>query len=429
MFDRFTHYVHFWSALTVGSAIGGVFAVSAEVAAQSAGMAAKVSPFNVLFSTFPSFIQIAPYLSFTAFMVAVFGWRRLHREVSRQFPQAAASSTDRALLWHDAIQANTDGIFLLRAVRDNAGTLVDFEISDSNGSAARFVGGSQSLLIGRRVRRDYPAPIGTYLMDVYARALESGEPFTEDVRVNRRIFSAGWLFHQAVPTNDGIAVTIRDISSRKREEKRLRRATVTDELTLLYNRRGFMALGEQQLRVARRQGTDTVLLYIDVDDFKPLNDLYGHAEGDKALMAVGRLLRRTVRDSDVVARLGGDEFTVLALDADRTGARLIQKRIEERVAMLNASGLLAAPISLTVGHTRVRPTDSAPLAELLARADSLLYARKKRRKHVALLRPAKSAAPAESKTRLGQPNRAVSTTFRLATPSSAVAHPPTVPAT
>jgi diguanylate cyclase (GGDEF)-like protein len=117
-----------------------------------------------------------------------------------------------------------------------------------------------------------------------------------------------------------------------------------------------------------------------MDDFKALNDRYGHAEGDRALTAVGRVLRRAVRDCDVVARMGGDEFTIMALDADRAAARIIQKRVEERIALLNASGELAAPVSLTIGHTRVRPTDNAGIAELMARADSLLYARKKRRK-------------------------------------------------
>ena len=205
-------------------------------------------------------------------------------------------------------------------------------------------------------------------------------PIMEELRVSRRLFGAGWLYHQAVPTAEGIAVTLRDVSSRKREERSLRRASLTDDLTSLYNRRGFLMLSEQQLRVARRQEKDAVLLYVDMDDFKALNDKFGHAEGDRALTAVGRLLRRAVRDSDVVARMGGDEFTIMALDADRAAARLIQRRIEERIMLLNATGELAAPLSLTIGHTRVRPTDPASLTELLARADALLYARKKRRK-------------------------------------------------
>jgi diguanylate cyclase (GGDEF)-like protein len=201
----------------------------------------------------------------------------------------------------------------------------------------------------------------------------------EEVRTDRRQFAAGWLLHQVTRTSDGVAVTVRDITRRKREEARLRRASLTDDLTRLYNRRGFLALAEQQLRVARRQGKDAVVMYADMDGFKQLNDTYGHAVGDRALQAVSRLLQSTVRDCDVVARLGGDEFTILALDADGAGARIIQKRIEERLALLNASGAFPATIALTIGHTRVRPGDTASVPELLARADQLLYARKRRR--------------------------------------------------
>jgi diguanylate cyclase (GGDEF)-like protein len=201
----------------------------------------------------------------------------------------------------------------------------------------------------------------------------------EELRVDRRAVAASWLHHQAAPTADGLAVTVRDISLRKRDELRLRKACLTDDLTRLYNRRGFMALAEQHLRIARRQGKDSVVMYVDMDDFKQVNDTHGHETGDRALLAVSRLLRSTVRDCDVVARMGGDEFTILALDADVMGARAIQKRLDERLALFNASGELPMALSLTVGHTRVRSTDTASVCELLARADQLLYVRKRRR--------------------------------------------------
>ena len=217
------------------------------------------------------------------------------------------------------------------------------------------------------------------LFERYVDAITLRTAVVEELRVDRRAVAAGWLFHQAAPTADGLAVTVRDISVRKREELRMRKACLTDDLTRLYNRRGFMALAEQHLRIARRQGKDSVVMYVDMDDFKQLNDHYGHAAGDRALMAVSRLLQSTVRDCDVVARMGGDEFTILALDADVMGARAIQKRLDERLALFNASGELPMPLSLTVGHTRVRPSDTSSVIELLARADQLLYARKRRR--------------------------------------------------
>ena len=217
------------------------------------------------------------------------------------------------------------------------------------------------------------------LFERYVDAITLRTAVVEELRVDRRAVAASWLFHQAAPTADGLAVTVRDVSSHKRDELRMRKACLTDDLTRLYNRRGFMTLAEQHLRIARRQGNDAVVMYVDMDEFKQLNDSHGHATGDRALIAVSRLLRSTVRDCDVVARMGGDEFTILALDADVMGARAIQKRLDERLALFNASGELPMPLSLTVGHTRVRPSDTSSVSELLARADQLLYARKRRR--------------------------------------------------
>ncbi len=356
----------FWGALATLACAGGLL---------STGMAL---PFAGAFDS------AAPLLSMSALVIAVAGWRILHRELAeRANGEREARGHVRQL--HEAMYASADGLFLLRGIRDAAGEVVDLEISDVNPSGARLVRRERQQLMGQRLRRDLSAIVDADLLDRYIAVIGSRETTTAEVRVNRRRFAASWLYHQAVATGDGIAVTVRDISAGKREEVRLRRATLTDDLTRLYNRRGFLTLADQQLRIARRQAKDAVLLYVDMDDFKALNDRHGHAEGDRALAAVGRLLRRAVRDCDVVARMGGDEFTIMALDADRAAARLIQRRIEERITLLNASGELAAPLSLTIGHTRVRPTDDASLPELLARADTLLLARKKRRRLTALL--------------------------------------------
>jgi diguanylate cyclase (GGDEF)-like protein len=276
------------------------------------------------------------------------------------------------------MQASMDGMFLLRAVRDRRGDIVDFEVTEANARAGALLYRKAGDLVGLRLRRDLPV-MGASLFDSYVEAATFLTPVAEDLRVDRRVVQASWVRHQATPTTDGIAVTLHDISARKREELRLRKASLTDDLTRLHNRRGFMALAEQQLRVARRHGKDALVMYVDMNGFKDLNDTFGHAVGDKALVEVARLLRNTVRDCDVVARLGGDEFTVLALDADGVGARVIQKRIEEQLALLNASRVLPTTIDLTIGHTRMRPSDPAGISELLQRADQLLYARKRRR--------------------------------------------------
>ena len=333
---------------------------------------------SAAFNTVPSFVDAAPLLSAAALIIAIAGWRLLHRQLLLRMREDVALR-DRVRRLHDAMQSNVDGMFLLRAVHTAAGEIIDFEIADVNRSGAATLYRTHEQLLGRRIREALPSPMAAMLFERYVDAITLRTAVVEELRVDRRAVAASWLFHQAAPTADGLAVTVRDVSTRKRDELRMRKACLTDELTRLYNRRGFMALAEQHLRLARRQGKDSVVMYVDMDDFKQLNDRHGHAAGDRALMAVSRLLRSTVRDCDVVARMGGDEFTILALDADVMGARAIQKRLEERLALFNASGELPMPLSMTVGHTRVRPSDTSSVSELLARADQLLYARKRRR--------------------------------------------------
>ena len=360
MFDRLALRTSFWGVITI-------------IALTAVGLTAGPSVDWV-----PSFLDAAPWLSAAALIVAIAGWRLLHRELLHRM-QEDESLRDRIRRLQDAMQSNVDGMFLLRAVRTVAGDITDFEIVDVNSSGAATLYRTREQLVGRRIREELPTPMANMLFERYVDAITLRTPVVEELRVNRRAVAASWLFHQAAPTADGLAVTVRDVSTRKRDELRLRKACLTDDLTRLYNRRGFMALAEQHLRIARRQGKDAVVMYVDMDDFKQLNDSHGHAAGDRALVAVSRLLQNTVRDCDVVARMGGDEFTILALDADGLGARAIQRRLDERLALFNASGELPMPLSLTVGHTRVRPSDTASMSELLARADQLLYTRKRRR--------------------------------------------------
>ncbi|MBY0489422.1 MAG: GGDEF domain-containing protein [Gemmatimonadaceae bacterium] len=325
-----------------------------------------------------SLTDAAPLLSAVALLVSILGWRLLHQQLQGQ-RREDHSLREQVRRLHEAMHASADGLFVLQAMRDEHGVITDFRITDVNGIGASLLRRSADTLTGRSLRGDLASPFAEQLFERYVWALSTGSPIVEDVRVHRQHLAARWVLHQAMPMSDGLAVTVRDISQRKREERTLRRASLTDDLTGLYNRRGFMALADQQLRMARRNGRDCVVLYADMDGFKQLNDDHGHAVGDKALILVGRLLRETVRDCDVVARLGGDEFTILACDADGTGARIIQKRIEERLAVANSSGELPAPLQLTIGYTRVRPSDHSSVTELLARADQLLYARKRRR--------------------------------------------------
>jgi diguanylate cyclase (GGDEF)-like protein len=165
----------------------------------------------------------------------------------------------------------------------------------------------------------------------------------------------------------------RIVSERVGAEAAARTQALTDELTGLYNRRGFRALAEHQLRIARRSGGDLLLLCLDLDRFKPINDRFGHAEGDRALVEVAALLRATMRETDVVARLGGDEFAVLVVDAGDATEAAILNRLHRALARRNAQPGRAYPLAATVGAARLDEDRGADLDELLASADAALY--------------------------------------------------------
>lgn len=153
---------------------------------------------------------------------------------------------------------------------------------------------------------------------------------------------------------------------------------LTDELTGLSNRRGFMALAERQLKLGRRTERGMLLFMIDVDRLKQINDAFGHLEGDCVLKRTAGVLEETFRDSDVVARLGGDEFAVLAIEAAGHSEATIGARLFERLKSISAEHA-RYEISLSLGVARFDPRNCASIGELMAKADQAMYRHKRRR--------------------------------------------------
>lgn len=186
----------------------------------------------------------------------------------------------------------------------------------------------------------------------------------------------------------GLVAVSRDISDRKAAEERLRHLSVRDELTSLYNRRGFIDQAESLLKLAARQGTPCALLYGDLDAFKAVNDGFGHDAGDTALKAVAGILSATFRETDLVARLGGDEFTVLAIDVKPEDVAMLLERVEEAVARSNAARAAhpaqAWTLGISLGVAYFDPGAPHGVEELLRSADGALYERKRARKARAL---------------------------------------------
>jgi len=176
---------------------------------------------------------------------------------------------------------------------------------------------------------------------------------------------------------DGV---IEDITERKRMEEALRALSLRDELTGLYNRRGFLTLAEQQLKVADRVKKGMLLIFTDLDGMKQINDTVGHPEGDRALIDVGYILKKTFRESDIIARFGGDEFVVLSLETPEPSADVLTDRLTEHMTYHNKYENRPYKLSVSTGVARYDPENPMSLHDLLIRADRMMYENKKHKK-------------------------------------------------
>jgi diguanylate cyclase (GGDEF)-like protein/PAS domain S-box-containing protein len=171
---------------------------------------------------------------------------------------------------------------------------------------------------------------------------------------------------------------IRDVTRTKQLENELLVKSITDELTGLYNRRGFFTLAEQQLKVAQRTKRKMTLFFADLDGMKGINDTLGHGEGDGALCEVATVLKETFRKSDIISRMGGDEFAVLGLDIVDDKARdVLIKRLQVSLDVRNTTEGRTYALSLSVGSAHYDPGKPDSLDELIARADTSMYEQKK----------------------------------------------------
>jgi len=172
----------------------------------------------------------------------------------------------------------------------------------------------------------------------------------------------------------------RDVTLRRQLEQRLaqqteelRHLSLRDGLTGLYNRRGFLELSAQLVRVAERQQHRLGVLFVDLDGLKDINDEFGHAGGDRAISEAAALLRTTCRATDLVARLGGDEFVVLASDVNDESVAVLTGRLERALVELNAKGGREYRLSFSVGVATFDPKAPVAMETLLGQADERMY--------------------------------------------------------
>jgi diguanylate cyclase (GGDEF)-like protein/PAS domain S-box-containing protein len=175
-------------------------------------------------------------------------------------------------------------------------------------------------------------------------------------------------------------IHLRDITEKKHVEQQLRDISLTDELTGLHNRRGFMTLALQQIKIADRLAQGMTLLYADLDDLKGINDTYGHLAGDQALTDAAAVLKASLRASDILARLGGDEFVGLILESGGETELAVKARVQENLNAHNLQRIRPYRLSFSIGTARYEVTSPCSVEELLEVADREMYRNKLEKK-------------------------------------------------
>ncbi len=181
-----------------------------------------------------------------------------------------------------------------------------------------------------------------------------------------------------------LARALRYSMERHRLQQALRNESLIDELTGLYNRRGFLTVAGNYVKLAERMRAPYALAFVDLDGMKAINDFLGHAEGDRALVDTADLLRSCLRQTDILARLGGDEFVLLLADANPNTDELVRQRLREQLASYNAQPDRRFTLSFSVGIAMATGERPPPLEELMARADASMYEEKQSKKEVRL---------------------------------------------
>ena len=263
-----------------------------------------------------------------------------------------------------------------------------------NRSLCELIGYSEEELLDSNFQGvTHADDLGSDLANFYR--LMQGETPTSQVekRYVHRLGQIVWALNSVSLVRDSdnnpvhFIFQIQDITERKRAEAALQSLSLIDELTGLYNRRGFLAVTEQHLTTIRRNEKVPVLLYADLDGLKEINDSLGHYEGDRALVTAAEIFKETFRSSDILARLGGDEFVVLAAIDPEEEAESLTLRLQEKFSASNKRRNRLYDLAISVGLAHFDDEESHSIEELMASADQAMYEDKRRKRSRQVVAP------------------------------------------
>lgn len=255
-----------------------------------------------------------------------------------------------------------------------------------NRAALQMLGYAEHEMLGRNLRDFMPdkrrPSFDAYLREVTHEGLAHG--FLELTAKCGKTITL--RFHNVLATEEGkepyVLGHAQDVSELFAAQEQLRNLSLTDELTGLYNRRGFLNLADQQLRLERHKSTarGLTLMFADMDGLKTINDVFGHEDGSEAIRVLATTLKTIVRSADLVARWGGDEFVLLTIGSDNENAAMLAERLKERLDEYNETSGKPYKVACSIGIAPVVLDGRRTFEDIIAEADVAMYADKKKRK-------------------------------------------------
>ena len=316
------------------------------------------------------------FLITCSILIAIFTIFALIATIRISFKEAEASNIRRA--YRIATENGKEGFYLWKRVLNYSGTIVDYRIIDCNEYGAALYKMSKKEMIGKTITDIYgDTPYCKFVIAVGIQMDENGEGEVEyEIPKENSILKANWIQRKHVRTYEGVAVTIRDISEKKANEEILDKLANSDTLTGIPNRNWMMSALPVFLENAEKSNGTVALFFIDLDNFKDINDSLGHAAGDAVLREAAYRITEVIREEDRVVRLGGDEFTVILRNAcDQDYVASIATRLIESFKtpfhIQNAKKFISA----SIGIARY-PHDGVDAETLIQKADVAMYAAK-----------------------------------------------------
>jgi diguanylate cyclase (GGDEF)-like protein/PAS domain S-box-containing protein len=276
--------------------------------------------------------------------------------------------------YYAASEASLDAVFVLRSVFSDETNIRDFVLDNVNSRAAAMFGSTKTDLLGKRVSKmtaQYSIPD---LLEEFAYVAMTGEPHEQEWKSSPRAGKTKWLYRQVVRVQDGVVVIVRDITERKEAEERISHMAHHDALTGLPNRTLLEDRIRQAMLFAQRNNRHVTVVFMDLDNFKLVNDSLGHKAGDELLKTVAQRMVQSVRQTDTVVRLGGDEFVlVLVEQADPADSITpVLHKIREAIAQPIYIEDQKLEVTSSMGLASY-PEDGTDSETLLMNADAAMY--------------------------------------------------------